>query len=450
MNHGPKLNRRTVLRGLGTVMALPLFEAMMPTRVFGGTPELAEQTRRMAFLFVPNGMHMPDWTPKLEGANYDLPPILAPLARHQEQLLVLSGLTHDKARANGDGGGDHARAVSVFLTGCQPRKTDGADIRAGISVDQIAAQEIGDRTRFPSLEIGCERGPQAGNCDSGYSCVYSANISWRSEATPTGKEVDPRAVFDRIFGGGSDGEQEESQQRRRRYQKSVLDFVMDDARRLRGKLGRTDGQKLDEYLSSVRDVERQISYAERASSEDLPEFERPEGIPKDYAEHLRLMSDLLVLAFQGDQTRIATYMFANAGSNRSYRQIEVPEGHHELSHHRNEAALQEKISKINVYHAQQFAYLLDRMKETPDGHGSLLDNCMLVYGSGISDGNRHNHDDLPILLAGGGAGTIDSGRHVRFEKETPLNNLYLAMLQRMGVHIDGMGDSTGVLQGLTL
>ena len=453
LTHGP-LSRRTVLRGLGTAIALPWLEAMAPI----GTRSLvraAEETQgtdsplRMAFVFVPNGAHMQHWTPATEGTEFELPPILQSLQPHKNDLLVLSGLTHDKARANCDGGGDHARSLSCFLTGCQPVKTDGANIRVGISVDQIAAQQHGHRTRFPSLEIGCDRGAQSGNCDSGYSCAYSSNISWRSPTTPVGKEVDPRLVFERLFANDLAHESADVREKRKRYRQSVLDFARSDAKQLEARLGANDRRKLDEYLTGVREIELRLSRAERTNAAELPAIEKPSGIPTEYPDHIRLMTDLLVLAFQGDVTRISTFMYANEGSNRPYPFIDIREGHHELSHHGNDEAKQAKIAKINTFHMTHFAYLLERLKGIQEGDGTLLDHSMIIYGSGISDGNAHNHDNLPILLAGRGCGKILPGRHVCYPDETPLTNLYISMLERFDTPVSKVGDSTGALPGLS-
>lgn len=442
----PILSRRSALKGMGVSVALPFLEAMLPASAFGAAA--ARPPLRMAFLYVPNGIHIPDWTPKAEGAGFPLPYLLEPLAPVQQELMVLTGLTLDKARPNGDGPGDHARAMSAFLTGRQPRKTHGADIRVGVSVDQIAAEKVGKATRFPSLEIGCEGGQNSGNCDSGYSCAYSANLSWRTEATPMAKEIDPRLVFERLFGAPAKDESEAARARRERYNKSILDFVAEDARRLTAKLGATDQRKLDEYLTGVREIERRIQLAQPVVAVGSTKIVRPAGIPSEYADHLKIMGDLLALAFQGDLTRVATFVFANDGSNRSYKSIGVPEGHHDLSHHGNDKAKHEKLKKINRFHVEMLAHLLTKMKSIKEGDGTMLDNCMIVYGAGISDGNAHNHDNLPILLAGKGGGTLKPGRHVRYPKETPLTNLYLSLLERMGASVPAFGDSKGTLTAL--
>ncbi len=447
MKHLP-ISRRTVLKGLGTAIGLPLLEAMLPLYSLAG---LAKKTppRRMAFLYVPNGKNMAHWTPKAVGDKFDLPSILEPLQPVRSHLLVLSGLTLDKARPNGDGPGDHARAMSSFLTGRQAKKTHGADIRIGTSVDQAAAQKIGKNTKFPSLELGCDKGLNSGNCDSGYSCAYSANISWRSESTPNAKEVNPRAVFDRLFANQVKGDVDKNRAKRDRYHKSILDFVTEDAQDLKRRLGSTDQRKLDEYLSSVREIETRIARTEEVIVDGSMKLAKPAGIPKEYQDHIRLLADLLVLAFQADLTRIGTFVFANDGSNRSYRFMGVPEGHHDLSHHGRNNHKLEKVRKINRFHVAQLAYFLEKLKGVREGDTTVLDNSMVVYGSGISDGDRHNHDELPILLAGKGGGSMKTGRHLRYKRETPLTNLYLGLLDRIGAPADKFGDSTGRLESLS-
>jgi hypothetical protein len=448
MLHAGLISRRTVLRGIGTAVALPLLDAMLPRSLPAAAASTGQASapRRMAFLYVPNGVNMSAWRPTTEGADFELPETLQPLAPFQQDLLVLTGLTADKARPNGDGPGDHARAAAAFLTGCQPRKTGGADIKVGVSVDQFAAARIGDRTRLASLEIGVERGLQAGSCDSGYSCAYSSTLSWRTDNTPVPKEVDPRQVFERLF---STRPNDPDRAKRNRLRTSVLDLVMEDAGGLKNRLGVADQRKLDEYLTSVRDLELRIARADKLPPPEPPEGTvKPEGLPQSVPEHLRLTADLLVLAFRTDVTRIGTFMLANEGSNRPYPFIGVSDGHHDLSHHQNDAKKLAKIRDINKFHIQQFAYLLGQLKSIPEGDGTLLDGCMIAYGSGNSDGNRHNHDDLPILLAGKGGGTIKTGRHLRYPRETPLNNLWLSMLDRMGASTSKLGDSTGRLPGL--
>jgi hypothetical protein len=436
------ISRRMVLRGIGASVAVPFLDAMMPAFA---SPTRGTFPVRLGFIYVPNGKNMADWTPTAEGTEYTLPSILQPLSALREDLNVLTGLTADKARPHGDGGGDHARALGAFLTGAQPRKTDGTDIRAGVSVDQVAASAIGDQTRLSSLEIGCEAGAMAGNCDSGYSCVYSSTMSWRSATQPLPKEVNPKSVFDRLFGGGSAAERAKTRAKRQ----SVIDLVREDYKDLNGRVGRTDQMKLDEYMTSIRDIEVRLERAVKMPEVKVPDgVERPTGIPASYEEHIKLMGDLFVLAFQTDITRVATFVVANEGSNKPYAFVGVPEGHHDLSHHGNSADKKAKIAKINAFHTTMLAYTLGKLKAVKEGDGTLLDNCLIAYGSGNSDGNRHNHDDLPILLAGRGCGTIQTGRHVRYAKETPLNNLWLSMLDRMGAPVDQLGDATGRLRGL--
>lgn len=442
----PCISRRTTLKGLGTAIALPMLEAMLPRT--SAAAERAAKPLRMAFFYVPNGKHMPDWLPSTEGAGYELPKTLQPLAALKDDFCVLSGLSHQKADANGDGGGDHARALTTFLTGAQARKTDGADIRAGVSVDQVAAREFGKLTRFASLEVGADAGAQSGNCDSGYSCAYSSNIAWRSENQPVAKEVDPKLIFDRLFTLGRSGESAEARTRRERYNKSILDMVADDARRLQNEVGVADRRKLDEYLTAIRELEVRIDKAAQAPQGQSLPLDRPQGIPASYEDHLRILGDLVVLAFQTDTTRVSTLVFANEGSNRSYAFMDVPEGHHDLSHHEGKAEKQAKIQKINQFHVTQLAYILERLRSVHEGDESLLDRSLIVYGSGIGDGNAHNHNNLPIILAGRGGGMVKTGRHIAYPDGTPLTNLYLAMLQGAGIHLDKLGDSTGTLKGL--
>jgi uncharacterized protein DUF1552 len=437
------LSRRTLLKGIGTAIALPWLESMMPVLSLAGPAAKKEFPKRLAFFYVPNGVMMPDWTPTKEGTDFELPGTLKPLEPVKDRLLVMSGLTCDKARANGDGPGDHARAMSAFLTGCQAKKTAGADIRAGISADQVAAQKIGHLTKFPSLELGLEGGRQAGGCDSGYSCIYSSNLSWRSESTPMIKEIDPKLAFDRLFAGEPKDEAEAARRKREQYKKSVLDFVTEDANELRRTLGANDKKKVDEYLTGLRELELRIA---RAGRDPVQTGEmrgkRPGGVPQEYPEHSKLMLDVLALALQGDLTRVATFVFANEGNNRPYKFIDVAEGHHDLSHHGGDKEKHAKLRKINHFHMSQFAYLCGKLKEMKEGEGNVLDNCMFMYGSGNGDGNRHNHDELPIVLVGGGGGTLPGGQHIRYPRNTPITNLYLSLLDRMGAGTDRIGDST--------
>jgi hypothetical protein len=339
--------------------------------------------------------------------------------------------------------------MSAFLTGAQPKKTAGSNIKVGVSVDQHVAQKVGKATKFASLEIGCEGGRQAGNCDSGYSCAYSSTIAWRTESSPVAKETNPRLVFERLFGDGKGGDAKALKQAA--YKKSLLDYVAEDAKDLKKSLGKNDQRKLDEYLSGVREIEQRVSRIEKPTEfKGVPgNYKAPTGFPKHLGEHIRLLGDMMALAFQADLTRVCTFVFANEGSNRPYRaEIDVREGHHDLSHHERKKEKQEKIQKINAFHVEQLAYVLGKLKAAKEGGRSLLDSCMIAYGSGNSDGNRHNHDNLPILLFGKGNGTLKSGRHVKFGRNTPLNNLWLCMMDRMGVKEEKFGDSNGRLKGL--
>lgn len=437
------LSRRALLRGAGAAIALPYLEAMLPRRA--SSPR--ERALRFAFVYVPNGVHVPDWTPASEGRLGELPPTLAALAPHRESLLVLSGLTHDKARANGDGPGDHARAAAAFLTASQPFKTGGAGIRAGLSVDQLLAREIGGATKLSSLELGCEAGRQSGECDSGYSCAYSSSISWSGPSTPCGKETDPRLAFDRLFGDPDAALTETERREKRRTRRSVLDLAEEDARRLAARLSGPDRAKLDEYLTGVRELERRIERAARENGGDAVRAQRP-GAPDGYQARANAMADLLALAFETDATRVATFMLGDEGSNRSYAEIGVAEGHHELSHHGGDAEKQRKIAAINRFHAAVLARLLDRLAAATDADERVLERSIVVYGSGISDGNAHNHDELPILVAGGGGGLVRGGRHVRHPRETPCANLWVTLLGLAGIEVASFGDSTGALVGL--
>jgi len=446
------ISRRTLLRGLGTTVALPMFDAMASTRLLTAAEQEVSPPLRMAFLYVPNGMHMADWTPSQEGTEYELTPTLQGIKKYRESFNVLTGLTLDGARAHGDGGGDHARSVAAFLTGAHPRKTNGADIQNGVSIDQVTAEQVGKATRFSSLELGLEASAQAGNCDSGYSCAYASNMSWRGPTNPVAKEIDPGAVFDRLFAGQTSKETRRAKTTREKYRKSVLDFVLEDAKSLHQKLPAVDRRKLDEYLYSVRDVENRLVGVERLefTEEGVPDFPRPAGVPQDLAKHSELMFDMMTLAMQTDSSRILSFMFTNAGSNRSYPEIGVSEGHHESSHHGKSEHKQQNIAKINRFHVDRFAYFLSRLSQVRENNGkTLLENSMVVYGSGISDGDRHNHDDLPILLAGTGAGRIQTGRHIRHENGTPLCNLYLWMMRQMGAKAESFGDSTSEITGLS-
>lgn len=431
---------------MGTALALPMLEGALPLSALAQSLKPAQRPNRIAFLFVPNGVNMEHWTPATEGALDTLPTVLEPLQPLKSEFQVLTGLAQRNAFALGDGPGDHARSSAAWLTGVHPKKTAGSDIQNGISADQVASQHIGGRTRLPSLELGCERGAVSGNCDSGYSCAYSSSISWRSPTTPMPKEVNPRMVFERLFGDSELAD--ESLQKRRKQRISILDLVAEDAAELKRKLGSRDKLKIEEYFTSVRDIENRLERMEESEAKLVKMGQKPTGVPSDYGEHVRLMGDMMILAFQVDLTRISTFMFANEGSNRNYRNIGISDGHHDISHHGKQAEKLEKKRQIDRFHVEQLAYILNRMRSIREVEGTLLDNTMLLYGGGIGDGDRHNHDDLPILLAGRGAGKLKPGRHVRFRQGTPLNNLFLSMLDKVGVDVEQLGDSTGKLQGL--
>jgi len=436
------LPRRAFLRGMGVTIALPLLDAMTPALSAGAKPAV-----RLGFVYVPNGIIMNKWTPKGEGADFEFAATMKPLEPFRERLLVFSGLAQVQGRALGDGAGDHARAGATFLTGVHPKKSE-INIRAGVSADQIAARELSKHTQFASLELGIESNQLAGNCDSGYSCAYTNTISWRSETTPMPVENNPRAIFERLFG---DGESTDAAARLAliERQRSILDYVTGSLDRLNSKVGPGDRVKLNEYTDAIRDIERRIQKAEQQNaSMKLPVMERPTAVPEEFEDHVKMVIDLQTLAFQADLTRVISLMMAREGSNRPYRSIGISDGHHNLTHHQNDAEKIAKITKINEQHVKLFGYLLERLKATPDGDGNLLDHALIVYGSSISDGNLHTHHDLPIVLAGGGAGQVKGNRHVVYPKDTPLNNLLLSMLEKAGVPVEKFGDSTGKLDCL--
>jgi hypothetical protein len=446
------LHRRTFLRGLGTTLALPLLDGMVPA-LSALTTTAANPVVRLGFTYVPNGIigvglstpRPNQWTPATEGTGFEFAPLMKPLEPFRDRLLVLSGLSQVNGRALGDGAGDHARAGATWLTGVHPKKTEGADIRAGISADQIAAKELGRNTELASLELGLEQPFLAGGCDSGYSCAYTNTLSWRGPTTPLPVEIDPRAVFERLF-GDSESTDPAARLAVLNSQRSILDYVSESLGRLQSRLGSRDRSKLGEYLEAVRDVERRIQKAEQQNAaNELPTVERPSSMPEEYEDQARLMMDLQVLAWQTDMTRVTTMMMAREGSNRSYRSIGISDGHHSLTHHQNDPEKIEKIMKIDTLHVEMFAYLVNKLKSTPDGDGCLLDHSILLYGSSICDGNSHTHHDLPIVVVGGGNGQLKGGRHIRYPKETPLNNLLVNLLDKAGVHVDSFGDSTGHL-----
>jgi Protein of unknown function (DUF1552) len=440
------LPRRTFLRGMGAVIALPMLDAMTPA--FALPARAGKTPVRLAFTYVPNGITMADWTPQGEGTRFELTRILKPLERFRDDTVVLSGLGHRNGNALGDGPGDHARAAASYLTGVHPRKTAGADIENGISVDQIAAQHLADQTRLPSLELGCDDSRTVGNCDSGYSCAYTNSLAWRGPATPMPPETNPRLVFERLFGDVDTSVPADVRARRLMHRRSILDLVGERTTRLVGDLGPSDRRKLDEYLTSIREIELRIERAEQDLTGITPTIDKPTGIPVQYADYVNLMFDLQLVAFQTDLTRVITLMMGREGSLRTYPEIGVPDPHHPLTHHRGNPEWIERVTKINSLHMELFAGFVGKLNATPDGDGSLLDHSMIVYGSGLSDGNRHTHVDLPVLLVGRG-GNLRLGSHIVYPQDTPMTNLYLTLLDRMGVQAEKVGDSTGQIEHLT-
>jgi hypothetical protein len=435
------LNRRHFLRGIGACLALPAFESNAVAVPAGNAAPT-----RMAFLQVPNGTIPSAWWPDGDhGSDLKLSPTLQPLENVRHQLQVISGLDDLSADPGPDGGGDHARAGGTFLTGVRIKKTAGSDIHAGISIDQVVANQIGHLTRFPSLELTCDSVRKSGNCDSGYSCAYEYNMAWKSATQPLTPDPNPRFVFERLFGAGSPSERVGNLKRRQAEQQSILDFIMEDANAVQRKLGGRDREKMDQYLTCVREIEQRIEKAERMPVAN-PDIEAPAGIPTSYEDHIALMFDMLLLAFQTDSTRIATMLLAGEGSNRTFTEIGLTEGHHGLTHHRNNQDMIDKVKEIDRWYVQQLGKFLEKMESTKEVDGqSLLHHSMIVYGSGNADGNRHTHNNLPIILAGSGSGTLTPGRYIK-TKDIPLTNLYLSMADRMGAKgIERHGDSTGRL-----
>ena len=434
--------RRTFLRGAGTALALPLLDAMCPA--FASAAQTASRTAtRLSFFMVPNGIIMDKWTPAAVGRSYDMTPVLAPLAAFKDRIVVLSGLANNEARKlEFEIAGDHPRACSAYLTATHPRMTSGADIHCGISVDQVAARELGRHTQLPSLEMGLEI-PMVGACESAYSCAYYNTIVWSTPATPLPMENRPRAVFERLVGDSTDPGERAA---RRKEDRSILDLVSQDLKRLMRSVGAGDRVKLDQYSDAVRSVERQIEVAERPSSKTLPTMRKPIGIPEQFSDYTKLMLDLQVLAFQSDMTRVGTFMVGHEMGGRAYPELGFGDPHHSLTHHQGDTAKIEKVLQINMFHARLYQYFLERMRSVPDGDGSLLDHSLLVYGSALSDGNMHLYKDLPVLLVAGGVAGIQGGRHMRHPENTPIANLYLTLLDKLGIHLESFGDSTGRLE----
>ena len=443
------LSRRTVLRGLGTAVALPLLDGMVPA-LTALAQTVAQPKPRLGVVYVPHGAVMSNWTPAVEGAGFEFTPILQPLTPFRDQLLILSGLDHaPAAQMPGDPAGGHGRITGAFLTGVHAKPTEGADFEAGRSVDQIAAEHLGRHTQLRSLEVGIGLPDFGGACDAGFSCAYISTLSWSTPTTPLPMESYPRALFERLFGDGTSTDPAARRERMQR-DRSILDAVTEKVARLQDGLGSADRVKLTDYLTAVRDVERRIQRAEADIDRELPVVDRPSAsIPESFDEYVKVMFDLQVLAYQSDLTRVITFLMTPELSSQTYPQIGVPDPHHSLSHHENKPESLAKLTKVGGYHTGLFAYYLDKLRATPDGDGSLLDQVTILYGSGMSNSNLHNIQKLPILVAGGGAGQLRGGRHIRYADETPLTNLYLTLLNKLDVPVERIGDSTGELQHLT-
>ncbi len=450
MSSQPKVSRRYFLRSSGLAVALPALSSL------GHTSLAAEETAastaavtptgaplRMAFMSIPNGVQQDNWFPK---DGFQLNETMKPLEKLREHFQVIGGLDHINATSGPDGAGDHARASATFLTGARARKTGGSDIHCGISVDQVAAQHLRRATRLPSLELTSDVIRNSGSCDSGYACAYQYNLAWSSATTPVTPEANPRLVFERLFGAGKKSERKKNYSARLETKKSVLDFVLEESRDVRRQLAAEDRRKFDEYHSVVRDMEQRIQNAERFNKLPQTDQEAPSGIPNDFGHYMTLMYDMLLLAFQTDSTRVATLLLAYDGSNRTFPQLGIREGHHWLTHSQREEELAQKVARIDLYYVEHFARFLRKMEETVDVDGnSLLHNSMLVYGGAIADGNRHTHENLPVILAGHAGGRIKAGRFYQTEKQ-PMSNLFVTMLNLMGVPAIEFGDSTGELK----
>ncbi len=438
--------RRTILRGIGTALALPFLDAMAPA--LAALPaSSAKRATRLSFVYAPNGMIMSQWTPKVTGAAFELTPTLEPLAAFRDRMLVLSGLNHNAADPlPGEGeSAPHERAGATFLTGVHPRREG----HVGISVDQIVAKELGKHTQLASLEMGLHNTDVSGQCEKDWSCAYLNTISWSTATTPLPSEGQPRLIFERLF-GDSNSTDPAVRLARIEEERSLLDSVTQATASLMNRLGPGDRTHLSQYLDAIRDIERRIQIAEQQTSNGLPTLERPAGIPDTFDEYSRLMFDLQVLAFQTDMTRVSTFMMGREQSNRAFPEIGIPDSHHPLSHHRNDPEKIAKVIQINIYHSKLFAYFLEKMRDTPDGDGSLLDSSLIVYASSLSDGNQHLVQNLPVLLFGDGGGQFKTGRHLRFSEDTPMSNLYLTLLDHYGIGLENFGDSTGKLEPLSL
>jgi hypothetical protein len=440
----PSLNRRRFLRASGIALALPAMPSLLQGRSLGMSE--ATDPLRLCYLYVPNGVNMQHWRPSGDANGLILNRSTASLEPHKDHLRFVSGLTHQHAFAGNDGGGDHARAHATFLTGQRAYKTAGADIRVGVSADQVVAQHFAETTRLRSLELSCDGVRKSGQCDSGYACAYQFNLAWADERTPVAPESNPRSVFERLFGVGTHGERKQNYEMRQASQRSMLDFLKEETNHIQRALGAEDRLKLDEYLTGIRDIESRIQKAERFGLPADPNHATPVGVPESYRDHIRLMADVLALALETDSTRVATFMLAHDGSNRSFRDIDIGDGHHDLSHHQKNEQKLEKIARIDTFYVEQLAYFLSQLQSRTNQRGqSLLDNTLVVFGSGISDGDRHNHDDLPVILAGGKGIGIRGNVHQVVANNTPMANLHLELIHRMGVSLEAFGDSTGRL-----
>jgi Protein of unknown function (DUF1552) len=436
------LPRRTFLRGvIGGAIALPLLDSMIPA-LTAATKTAASPKTRLGFMYVPHGAVMDKWTPATEGAGFEFTPILKPLEPFRNQLVVFTGLANKAAESQGDGGGDHARSAPSYLSGIHPLRTEGEDVRAGTTIDQIYAQKMGQDTPLPSLELGTEDTGLVGVCDVGYSCAYMNSIAWRTPTQPLPMEINPRVVFERLFGDGSNAADRLA---RKQEDRSILDSITGEVAHLQTGLGTRDRSKISDYLDNIREIERRIQMAEKRASLNVQVPETPIGVPDSFDEHAKLMYELQVLAFQAEITRVSTFMIARDLSQRTFPQIGVPEPHHSVSHHGNNPVMIAKLEKINIYHATLFAYFLERLRATPDGDGNLLDHSMIMYGSSMSNPNEHNHFPLPLLVAGGASGKLEGGRHLKFPERTPMSNLLLGLLEKAGIEKGSLGDSTGML-----
>jgi hypothetical protein len=440
------LPRRAFLKGAGIALGLPFLDAMTPA--FADTKAAAPPVR-LAWFYTPNGIDMRHWTPAAEGPLQEMAGILAPLEPVKKDILVLSNLTANWGRPLLVGAGDHGRALAAYMTGVQVYRTAGADLKLGVSADQLAANANGHLTKLPSLEIGLEEIRQAGNCDNGYSCAYAYNVSWKTETQPLPPISDPRNLFERLFGSDV-AEPPEAHARRLMMRRSILDQVIGDTHKLESTLGGSDRRKLDEYLTSIREIEQQVQLAEREGLVIDPGIEKPFGVPPEFPDYFHLMTDMMLVAFKADITRISTIMIGREGSTRAYPEIGVSDGHHPLTHHMGNMQMLDKVRQINALHLKLFAEFVQKLKATREGDSNLLDQSLIVYGSGLSDGNIHTHDQLPTLLAGRGGNFVSPGRHIVYQRETPVANLFATMIERVGVRPEHVGDSTGRLAGLSL